>query len=98
MLLISNQKSSFTTSTWAEKGIPVFFLLTIKSCIFHAGVVIKLYCLIHDQQKITGSIAVGDNPNDLCITKNGHYLFVANANDNSVSVIDTRQNEGNRNT
>lgn len=43
------------------------------------------------QQKITGSIAVGDNPNDLCITRNGQYLFVANANDNNVSVIDTRQ-------
>jgi len=44
-----------------------------------------------DQQKITGSVPVGDNPNDMCITKNGKYLFVANANDNSVSVIDTKQ-------
>ena len=43
------------------------------------------------QQKITGSIPVGDNPNDLCLTRNGQYLFVANANDNNVSVIDTRQ-------
>jgi YVTN family beta-propeller protein len=34
--------------------------------------------------------AVGDNPNEMCLTKNGQYLFVANANDNSVSVIDTR--------
>ena len=34
------------------------------------------------------SIAVGDNPNDICLTKNGRYLYVANANDNSVSVID----------
>jgi len=42
-------------------------------------------------EQITGSVAVGDNPNDLCITANGQYLFVANANDNSVSVIDTRQ-------
>jgi YVTN family beta-propeller protein len=42
-------------------------------------------------QKITGSIAVGDNPNDLCITGKGQYLYVANANDNSVSVIDTRK-------
>ena len=42
-------------------------------------------------QKISGSIPVGDNPNDMCITKNGKWLFVANANDNSVSVIDTRQ-------
>src|SRR6185369_14119524 len=37
-----------------------------------------------------GSISVGDNPNDLCITKNGSILFVANANDNSVSVIDVK--------
>lgn len=43
------------------------------------------------QQKITGTIAVGDNPNDMCISANGYYLFVANANDNNVSVIDTRQ-------
>ncbi len=38
-----------------------------------------------------GSIAVGDNPNDMCITRDGYYLFVANANDNSVSVIDLKQ-------
>jgi len=43
------------------------------------------------QQKITGTIDVGDNPNDMCITSNGLYLFVANANDNNVSVIDTRK-------
>lgn len=46
--------------------------------------------LIFDTQSrnFSGSIAVGDNPNDICSTKNGRYLFVANANDNSVSVID----------
>ena len=38
-------------------------------------------------------IAVGDNPNDLCLSKNGRYLFVANANDNTVSVIDLRKDE-----
>ncbi|MGN6616415.1 MAG: alkaline phosphatase family protein, partial [Ilyomonas sp.] len=42
------------------------------------------------QKKITDSIFVGDNPNDICLTKNGRYLFVANANDNSVSVIDIK--------
>jgi DNA-binding beta-propeller fold protein YncE len=42
-------------------------------------------------KKITGRIAVGDNPNDICLTKNGRFLFVANANDNSVSVIDTKK-------
>jgi len=33
---------------------------------------------------------VGDNPNEMCLTGDGRYLYVANANDNSVSVIDTR--------
>jgi YVTN family beta-propeller protein len=42
-------------------------------------------------KKLTDSIAVGDNPNDICLTKNGKYLFVANANDNSVSVINIQQ-------
>jgi YVTN family beta-propeller protein len=35
-------------------------------------------------------IAVGDHPNELLLTKNGQTLFVANGNDNSVSVVDTR--------
>ena len=41
------------------------------------------------QRKIEWS--VGDNPNEMCLTKDGRYLFVANANDNSVSIIDTRE-------
>jgi YVTN family beta-propeller protein len=35
---------------------------------------------------------VGDNPNEMCLTRDGKYLFVANANDNSVSVISTAEN------
>lgn len=48
--------------------------------------------LIFDTKKrsFSGEIPVGDNPNDICLTKNSHWLFVANAEDNSVSVIDTR--------
>jgi YVTN family beta-propeller protein len=42
------------------------------------------------EKKITDRIPVGDHPNDLCITHSGHTLFVANANDNSVSVIDLK--------
>ncbi len=41
------------------------------------------------KQQMNGSIPVGDNPNDICQTSDGNYLFVANANDNSVSVIST---------
>lgn len=48
---------------------------------------------IFDTQKmaVATSIKVGDNPNELCLSKNGVWLYVANANDNSVSVIDTKQ-------
>jgi YVTN family beta-propeller protein len=48
----------------------------------------KILILNTDTETFTDSVAVGDNPNDICLTKNGKYLFVANANDNSVSVID----------
>lgn len=37
---------------------------------------------------IRDSIDVGENPNELLLSKNGKILFVANAGDNSVSVID----------
>ena len=40
---------------------------------------------------LTDSIPVGDNPNDLCLSRNGRYLYVANANDNSVSLIALRE-------
>ncbi|MCA0381862.1 MAG: bifunctional YncE family protein/alkaline phosphatase family protein [Bacteroidetes bacterium] len=47
--------------------------------------------LIWDTQTKTeiSRIAVGDNPNELLLTKDGQYLYVANANDNSVAVIKT---------
>jgi YVTN family beta-propeller protein len=41
-------------------------------------------------QKVVDSVNVGDNPNELLLSKSGQYLFVANANDNSVSVIDSK--------
>ncbi len=42
-------------------------------------------------RRFIGSIAVGDNPNDMCLSRDGFTLYVANANDNSVSVIDLRK-------
>jgi DNA-binding beta-propeller fold protein YncE len=44
-----------------------------------------------NSQVFIGSVIVGDNPNDMCVTKDGSFLFVANANDNSVSVIGLKQ-------
>ena len=61
----------------------------------------KLYISIWGAQKvrvfntersmIEAGIIVGDHPNDMCMTKNGRFLFVANANDNSVSVVDIKE-------
>jgi YVTN family beta-propeller protein len=42
--------------------------------------------------KIKAKIPVGDNPNELCLNKTGSLLYVTNANDNSVSVINTNKN------
>jgi YVTN family beta-propeller protein len=40
-------------------------------------------------RRVTGRISVGDNPNDMAMSKDGR-LFVSCANDNTVSVIDTK--------
>ncbi len=42
---------------------------------------------------ITTRIPAGNHPNDLCLTRDGKYLFVANSQDNSVSVIDAARCE-----
>jgi YVTN family beta-propeller protein len=49
--------------------------------------------VIFDTQKmiITESVVVGDHPNELVLNSKGSLLYVANANDNSVSVIDVRR-------
>lgn len=36
-------------------------------------------------------ITVGDNPNEILITPDGKYIYVCNANDNTVSVIDNKK-------
>jgi YVTN family beta-propeller protein len=48
----------------------------------------KLYVFNTASKIFTNKINIGDNPNDICLTNNGKYLFVANSNDNSVSVIE----------
>ena len=45
------------------------------------------------ENRLTDSIAVGDNPNDLVVSHNKRYLYVTNANDNTVSVIDLKNSK-----
>jgi hypothetical protein len=44
-----------------------------------------------DKLQFSGVVAVGDNPNELCLTDKGDLLYVANANDNTVSVISIKE-------
>ncbi|MFM2146476.1 MAG: hypothetical protein RL732_1312 [Bacteroidota bacterium] len=43
--------------------------------------------------EITQSIPVGDNPNEICLNKKGSLLYLANANDNSVAVINVHDHK-----
>jgi YVTN family beta-propeller protein len=43
-----------------------------------------------ESQKIAHEIEVESHPNDMISTKDGKYLYVANANSNSVSIIDIK--------
>jgi len=49
----------------------------------------KVYVFDTEKRNVTAEIPVGDNPNELLLNKKGTLLYVANSNDNSVSVINT---------
>jgi YVTN family beta-propeller protein len=51
----------------------------------------KLMVFDTDKQTVIAEIKTGDNPNEICMTRSGKFLYVANANDNSVSVINTTE-------
>lgn len=51
----------------------------------------RIYVFETESRKMVKEIPVGDNPNELLLNKKGDLLLVANANDNSVSVIDTKE-------
>lgn len=67
-------------------------LLDQKKDILYISVWGKRQILPFDTKSKTflPAIQVGDHPNEMVLTKDGAYLYVANANDNSVSVVDTR--------
>jgi len=48
--------------------------------------------LIFDLEKNSwkNSVTVGDNPNEMLLTPDGKYLYVCNANDNTVSVVEIK--------
>lgn len=50
----------------------------------------KLLVFDLDKRTWKPAINVGDNPNEILLTPDGKYLYVCNANDNTVSVVDLR--------
>ena len=44
--------------------------------------------IFNTAKRTISTIEVGNHPNELCLDRKGKYLFVANASDNSVSIID----------
>jgi len=46
--------------------------------------------LVYDTEKknVVEQITVGDNPNDIVLNRKGNWIYVANSNDNTVSIID----------
>ena len=48
----------------------------------------KVLMIDTNTQVITAEIPTSKNPNDLLLTRSGNHLFVANGNDNTVSLID----------
>jgi YVTN family beta-propeller protein len=48
----------------------------------------KIWIYDTEQQKLQDSVTTEDHPNDMALDRKGRFLFVANANSNSVSVID----------
>jgi YVTN family beta-propeller protein len=53
----------------------------------------KVVLINTNTQAITAEIATSKNPNDLLLTRDGKYLFVANGNDNTVALIDVAKRQ-----
>ncbi|WP_018617974.1 bifunctional YncE family protein/alkaline phosphatase family protein [Spirosoma luteum] len=53
----------------------------------------KVLMINTSTQAITAEIATNKNPNDLLLTRDGKYLYVANGNDNTVALIDVAKRQ-----
>jgi YVTN family beta-propeller protein len=51
----------------------------------------KMLVLAATDLRVLAEVPTNSHPCDFVFTKNGQYLFVANGNDNTVNVIDTKQ-------
>src|SRR5205085_1657484 len=97
-VVTKENNSLYIVDLKAKKVVDKFDLpAEAYTCVFNPGKnLLYISCwgcdkvLVFDTEakKFIKDIAVGDNPNEILLSKNGRYLFVCNANDNSVSVID----------
>ncbi len=52
----------------------------------------KIWIYDTQRQTLLDSVATEDHPNDMALDRKGRFLYVANANTNSVSIIDLKTN------
>ncbi|MBE7174378.1 MAG: bifunctional YncE family protein/alkaline phosphatase family protein [Williamsia sp.] len=92
-LYIVNLKSKLVTDSFSleAEGYACMLSPNRKELYISCWGCDKILVFDAEGRKFTAEIPVGDNPNDFCLSKNGKYLYVANANDNSVSVVDVKQ-------
>ncbi len=53
----------------------------------------KVLMINTSTQAVTAEIATNKNPNDLLLTRDGKYLFVANGNDNTVALVEVAKRQ-----
>jgi DNA-binding beta-propeller fold protein YncE/phospholipase C len=98
-VVTKENNSLYSINLTTKKFDRIFLRSEAYTCILspdHSELYISLWgaskILVYNTalKRITDSATVGSHPNDLCLTKNGNFLYVANAMDNSVTVLDIR--------
>ncbi|MGN6343047.1 MAG: bifunctional YncE family protein/alkaline phosphatase family protein [Ginsengibacter sp.] len=94
-LYVCNTKTNQVTRQIPLSAEAYTCLLNPKKTILYISLWGGDKVLLYDVNKsvFTDSIVTESHPNDMVFTKKGDLLFVANANSNSVSVIDTRKHK-----
>ena len=92
-ILNLNDKSVEKRLPLGDAGYQCMLSRDRKYCFVSCWGCDKIMIFDCDKQDWSGSIACGDQPNDFCLSADGHFMWVCNANDNSVSAIDLRKKQ-----
>lgn len=90
-----NLKTKEVTSKLSLGGVPYTCLLSSDKKQLYISLWGEKKVLVYSPagRSLVSTIAVGSHPNEMCLSNNHSYLYVANSDDNSVSVIATKNNK-----